>query len=288
MGKKGKQKSADQGKQNGKGKQGKQGKQQEERGGSASIMGPPLKELELMTPAVLPPGTDEHWDAMLLGATPTHLAFHNLFESRVFAINGFLTPAECQAWISYGEHTGFEEAKQAATSGYALRDNGRLVVHDQTAADAIWTRIRSFVPETADGKKPAGCLPNLRLYKYSAGQRFGKHVDEVVQYPDPSSDDGAMLQTQHTLLLYLNGGEIQAGQTATADTGESSVFDFDLRGGETNFYKGSTGSKLACSFAPIQGWALFHGHGDECMLHEGALVRQGTKYLLRTDVLFES
>ena len=60
-----------------------------------------------------------------------------------------------------------------------------------------------------------------------------------------------------------------------------------LKGGDTNFYKGSSGSNLACSFAPARGWALFHGHGDNCMVHEGALVRQGTKYLLRTDVLFE-
>ena len=93
-------------------------------------------------------------------------------------------------------------------------------------------------------------------------------------------------QTEYTLLLYLNGGG-EAG-AATDTSGGESIFSMEpLKGGETNFFAGSTGSKLTCSFAPLAGWALFHGHGDRCMIHEGGLVRAGVKYVLRTDVLFE-
>lgn len=79
---------------------------------------------------------------------------------------------------------------------------------------------------------------------------------------------------------------------ADADADDASIFSTmmhlqdPLKGGETNFYSGSTGAKLTCSFSPVAGFALFHGHGDRCMIHEGALVRNGVKYLLRTDVLF--
>ena len=40
-------------------------------------------------------------------------------------------------------------------------------------------------------------------------------------------------------------------------------------------------------FPPTRGICLFHGHGDECMTHEGAGVEDGVKYVLRTDVVYE-
>jgi hypothetical protein len=37
---------------------------------------------------------------------------------------------------------------------------------------------------------------------------------------------------------------------------------------------------------PIAGMALFHVHGDRCLLHEAKVVSRGVKYMLRSDVIF--
>lgn len=55
-------------------------------------------------------------------------------------------------------------------------------------------------------------------------------------------------------------------------------------GGETNFYV-SRNRRIA-SVAPQPGMALLHKHGDCCLDHEGAAVTAGTKYVLRSDVVF--
>jgi len=47
-------------------------------------------------------------------------------------------------------------------------------------------------------------------------------------------------------------------------------------------------NKVIASVAPSTGMALLHKHGDDCLLHEGKVVKAGIKYLLRSDVIFES
>ena len=78
--------------------------------------------------------------------------------------------------------------------------------------------------------------------------------------------------SEHTLLIYLNGG---GGKTD------------ELRGGETVFYKGS-GKKMkeVLSVPPVEGSVLLHGHGSRCLLHAGSEVTRGVKYLLRSDVMY--
>lgn len=50
--------------------------------------------------------------------------------------------------------------------------------------------------------------------------------------------------------------------------------------------QGNYGGKVAALFSPVQGACLVHGHGRQCLLHEGAAVTSGVKYLLRTDVMY--
>ena len=45
-------------------------------------------------------------------------------------------------------------------------------------------------------------------------------------------------------------------------------------------------SKVVASVTPETGLALLHRHGDDCLLHEGRPVSTGTKYVLRSDVIF--
>ena len=112
-----------------------------------------------------------------------------------------LSAAECTAWISWGESTGFKLEKHAQTAYIAHRDNGRLAVESESVASAIFERLVSpgNVPMQLGRLRPCGCNPNIRLYRYTEGQRFGRHVDQSNRLADGS-------MTEFTVLLYLNDG----------------------------------------------------------------------------------
>lgn len=118
-----------------------------------------------------------------------------------------------------------------------------------------------------------GCIC---CFRYSEGQRFGKHVDGRNDLP------GGRV-TGYTLLIYLNGrGESKGKTRGFSKNGGPAGPDFI--GGETVFYDES-GAVLR-SVAPAAGMALLHLHGEACYEHEGAAVKTGTKYVLRSDVVF--
>ena len=170
-----------------------------------------------------------------------------------------ISPAECEAWVRWGESTGFSLEKHAQTSRIAHRDNWRLAVESDAVAQAVFERLMlaRLVPPTLGRLRASGCNPNIRLYKYGEGQRFGRHVDQSNRVAD-----GA---TEFTVLLYLNDG---------------------FEGGETVFYGSHYDANPMYRFVPQAGAALVHAHGERCLTHEGSAVTKGVKYLLRTDVVY--
>ena len=172
-----------------------------------------------------------------------------------------LTGAECAAWIDWGKTTGFAHEKHAQTAHIAHRDNGRLAVDSDEVAAALFARLQPWVPAEVAGKHAVGCNPNIRLYRYGVGQRFGPHIDQANRLRSGAT-------TEFTVLIYLN--------------------EEGLEGGETIFHGISGGDRSSSElrFAPRKGAALIHAHGMRCLTHEGAAVTRGTKYLLRTDVAY--
>lgn len=195
----------------------------------------------------------------------------------VYTIDGFLSQNECVQWIRFGESFGFEHCFQPESSGYAHREQGRLQFEDRGIGAAIYNRVFPFLPTLVDGRRPCCCSSNIRMYKYSVGQRFGKHIDES----NPDEKTGGI--TLFTLLIYLNGGD----QSNIPEFLPIDEYGDTLTGGETLFYRGHGRlSSVAVSVSPQQGLLLLHGHGHRCLSHEGAVVTSGTKYVLRTDVVY--
>ncbi|GJR45575.1 2-oxoglutarate (2OG) and Fe(II)-dependent oxygenase superfamily protein [Tanacetum coccineum] len=191
-------------------------------------------------------------------------------------VKNCLTAAESNAFVKAAETIGFvHQGSLGPTMGEAYRDNDRIAVDDPVLADTLWNSGLSnlFTDLTIRGRVAVGLNPNIRLYRYKVGQRFGRHIDESV-------DVGEGKRTHYTLLIYLNGGETKA----KADTNGSHNSFEPLVGGETVFY-GSRNS-LVAEVSPTQGMALFHLHGAKCMLHESRNVVKGVKYILRSDVFF--
>lgn len=97
-------------------------------------------------------------------------------------------------------------------------------------------------------------------------------------------------QTASLLAFALSLSPALFGEPECSRTDVCLDFAFCAPPTPTRLYRslgqGNYGGKVAASFSPVQGACLVHGHGRQCLLHEGAAVTSGVKYLLRTDVMY--
>ncbi|KAF7821276.1 2-oxoglutarate and Fe(II)-dependent oxygenase superfamily protein isoform 1 [Senna tora] len=210
--------------------------------------------------------------------TKKNLQITRFKDNDLFTVQSFFSPAESKAFIKAAEAIGFShQGSLGPAKGEAYRDNDRISVNDPALADTVWESglNKLFSDIKIRGKVAVGLNPNIRLYRYKVGQRFGRHIDESVNL-------GEGKRTYYTLLVYLSGGIKSNSKNATNNSSDSSVDP--LIGGETVFY-GSRNSVVA-EVAPIEGMALLHLHGDKCLLHEARNVTKGVKYVFRSDVAF--
>jgi predicted 2-oxoglutarate/Fe(II)-dependent dioxygenase YbiX len=181
----------------------------------------------------------------------------NLDAENIFVLRDFLTPDECADFVARSEQAGYEDAPISTAAGPVMakeyRDNARLIVDDPTLADRLWSLAAPFVPPHVHNWDAAGLNERFRFYRYDPGQRFAPHWDGCF-YRDSRE------QSQLTFMVYLND---------------------DFTGGETRFYLEDRRLRLAVR--PERGMALVFVHRQ---LHEGAVVEQGRKYVLRTDVMY--
>jgi predicted 2-oxoglutarate/Fe(II)-dependent dioxygenase YbiX len=178
-----------------------------------------------------------------------------------FLLRGVFTRAECARIIQETEAAGF----QATGGDYppSYRDNDRQVRDDAARAEAVFARIRPFLPErlvdaAGDGWRLKGLNPRFRFCRYRGGQRFCIHRDGAHA---PSSEERSHL----TCMLYLN------------DSAE-------FTGGATRYYaERAEGSELLGVVRPEAGTLIVFDHE---LWHDGEAVSSGTKYVMRTDVLY--
>lgn len=169
----------------------------------------------------------------------------------IWTIANFLTELECDDLLLFSERMGFEEATVSLRSGAkmmkGLRNNERLVYEDAALAEKYWEKLAPFCPREIEGAKAVGLNEQFRFYKYDPGQRFKRHIDGRFRRNE-------FEESRITFMVYLNS---------------------DCEGGETAFDD--------LTIAPQVGMALCFVHE---LKHEGRPVTAGTKYVLRSDVMY--
>ncbi len=171
----------------------------------------------------------------------------------IFLVDNFLSKQECNHFIEKGEQVSFEEAKvniqgkQVMVKG--VRNNQRILFIDENLANQIWQKIKPFVPPTFGLYNALGLNEMFRIYKYTQGQRFKMHRDGSYERNEKEC-------SFFSFLIYLNE---------------------DFEGGETYFEEGIT-------IIPRLGDALLFHHP---LRHEGKPLISGTKYILRTDIMYQ-
>lgn len=175
----------------------------------------------------------------------------NNLSNHIFTIDDFWTRQECEDFISKSELIGYEPATIDTEKGQivveTVRNNNRVIYKDKILADKLWEQLKEFAPAKIGNSKAVGLNELFRFYKYQVGQEFKRHRDQSYVRSDIEA-------SYFTFMIYLNDNCI---------------------GGETTFTN--------LTIQPKQGTALIFFHDLE---HEGSSVRQGIKYVLRTDIMY--
>lgn len=173
------------------------------------------------------------------------------FNSRAFTVDGVLSASECGQLVQLAEDAGFTAADVRTDDGQKsmprVRNNERTLVESPSWVALLWERLSQVELPTLDGAQAVGLPKDLRFYKYLPGQRFKMHKDG-------SWREGG-LTSKLTLLVYLND---------------------EFTGGATDFRE--------FQVVPKTGMALLFVHDS---WHEGAAVTAGTKYVVRSDVMYD-
>jgi hypothetical protein len=177
----------------------------------------------------------------------------DLSEPVALTVEGVMSPAECAELIEKIERLGPTTAPITTPVGPVMRtnvrNNERVMFDDPALARELFGRIEGKIAPRLCGMRAVGANERFRCYRYSPGQRFAPHYD------------GAFVRNERersllTLMVYLNEG---------------------FTGGATTFHD------FGREVAPRTGMALLFQH---LVLHEGCELIAGTKYVLRSDVMY--
>ena len=169
----------------------------------------------------------------------------------IWQVSSVLTAEECTRHVARTEAQGYMPAtittRKGAEVAPAIRDNDRVVLDDPVLALDLWRRLAAPLPRFLDGCQAIGLNERFRYYRYEPGQQFRGHTDAPFRRANGE-------ESRLTVLIYLNE---------------------DFTGGETAFRNHEISAR--------KGAALVFRHE---LFHEGRPVLTGTKYVLRTDVMF--
>lgn len=208
---------------------------------------------------------------------------HHPSDCCAFVLNNFLDASECQLLIRIAtklSSSGFHYVTEAAhvdDDGVAhmvkLQEANKhklSVFEHAPTLDKLWKKLKDLIPPhiksfvgDANCGHPLGLNPRLRVLRYDASDNdvFEPHFDATTRVGNTTS----LL----TVLIYLNDGG-----------GE----EFD--GGETYYLDANSpeGVDTATKVTPATGKVVIFEHD---LFHSSVPLKFGTKYVLRTDILFD-
>ena len=178
----------------------------------------------------------------------------------IILISNLFTPTECQELIQLSEKIGFQDALINTDGGKVLntqyRNNSRVEFRNAPLSSLLWDRLKDNVPKVLDGKNACGVSDKFKCYRYSRGQRFNWHQDGSVAR-------SMYEKSLYTCMVYLNQ---------------------DFSGGTTDIRLPLPDQSNELKIVkPEAGLGLLFRHE---LVHRGAELIDGVKYVLRTDVLF--
>lgn len=196
-----------------------------------------------------------------------------------FVLSDVLSAEECSELRLATEQIGYRPDVPISSK---LDERARNVVlmANEVQNKSLFDRVKHLLPSQLGDEKLLGLNRRWRFYRYFSGNLYRKHLDGAWPASGISLGDG-----QERYVYDAHGGGTRSKLTFII------YLNDDFEGGCTTFFTpkvGEEGTLYSRPIRPTLGAASVFLHGD-CrvpLLHEGSAVTRGTKYLLRTDVVY--
>ena len=175
-------------------------------------------------------------------------AVHQMIDGKhMLVVDNLLTKEECTDFIQL-----LDKEEELENMDRAFAFYKRNVLISQVWSEKIYERVKPLLTPLLHNQ-PFSVNTYFRFSKYEPGQYFDIHTDGVNQ-------DEKGRRSFMTINIFLND---------------------EFEGGETDFFDSNRNLILSAKPKPGRG-AIF----DRLIYHRGNVVRDGYKYLIRTDVMF--
>ena len=192
-----------------------------------------------------------------------------------FQLLNVLSADECDQFVAISESLGYH-IDAPVSLPHSVRHNNNLNWVVTEAIDRqIWARCALLTDAGMNGEQALGLNARFRFYRYGPGDYFKAHTDGA--WPGSRVVGGELVHdaygdrfSQMTCLVFLSDG---------------------YSGGRTRFYvprEDGIEPHVLISVSTPKGAVLVfpHGRHPKHCLHSGETVGSGTKYIIRTDVLY--
>lgn len=233
----------------------------------------------------LPTWANRRPDPAALGAGMAAIERHEIAAvPGAFQLTNVLSAAECTRFIELSEAMGYlPDAAVSLPRSVRHNHNVTWVTDDATAA-ALWQRCKAALNTDLapfGGRAAVGLNQRFRFYRYQPGDYFAPHTDGAwpgsrVINDELITDAFGDRYSQLSFIIFLSDG---------------------YRGGATQFYlnredptrparSGQAATVINVRTALGAVLCFPHGLHPQHCLHSSEPIASGTKYIIRTDVLF--
>jgi hypothetical protein len=191
----------------------------------------------------------------------------------LFIIENLMTNEECDKICKLSENIGYSKTKGIGTDSLQPPDKIFYCI-SPIEADILFRRCSHLLSlNLCENLEAIGINPWFRLYKYNKNSSLNPHYDRGNYYGSAVDSDGHDGQLRYD---YYKDGRISRMSCLI-------YLNDNMTGGDTIFYVNDE----ILSITPKKGTAVFFYHGDHNLspLNEGSVVTEGTKYIIRTDLL---
>lgn len=179
-------------------------------------------------------------------------------------VEGVFSEKQCAELIAMTNKKGYTPALINIGRGMQMlepeaRDGHRVMSDMEPLAEWLAEVMRDCFPQERSVGEFQGFNERMRFLCYTPGQSFPAHYDGQYQRPDGNARAGDM--SQITVMVYLHDVSPECGGATTLFPGRPEEVDVYPKAGSAFLF-------------------------TQDILHEGALVKKGLKYTIRTEAMY--